>query len=232
MNEKPVVNQIPVTIDGQPLNIPEGTTILEAARANGITIPTLCYHEKLTPIGVCRLCVVEVQGARTLVASCHTPVGKGMVITTNSPKVVENRKAIVELMLSSHPDACLICDKANACELRRIAADMGIGLPRFRTPRHYYPIEDVSPYIVRDMSKCVLCRRCVVGCNEIAKQKVLGIAYRGFESKMVFGNDEAINTEACKNCDVCIDLCPTGSLMKAVKPGEHRKRAKVMVVQG
>ncbi len=232
MNEKTVPNQIPVTIDGQQLNVDEGLTILEAARSKGINIPTLCYHQNLTPIGVCRLCVVEVANSRTLVASCHTPIGKGMVISTASPKVIEARKAIVELMLSSHPDACLICDKANACELRRIAADLGIGLPRFRTPHHYYPIEDVGPYLVRDMSKCVLCRRCVVGCKEMAKKNVLGIGYRGFESKIVFDTDQAIDTEACKGCDVCVELCPTGSLAKKVQLGENVKRKKVAIAQG
>lgn len=232
MNERTTPNQLPVTIDGKQLNVNEGMTILEAARANGFEIPTLCYHKDMTPIGVCRLCVVEVQGSRTLVASCHTPIGKGMVISTNSPKVIEARKAIVELMLSSHPDACLICDKANACELRRIAADLGIGLPRFRTPRHYYPIEDVGPYIVRDMSKCVLCRRCVAGCNEIAKKNILGIGYRGFECKIVYNEDKALDSEVCKSCNVCIDLCPTGSLMKTVKPGETPKRHTVAITHG
>ncbi|MBI2829941.1 MAG: (2Fe-2S)-binding protein [Chloroflexi bacterium] len=230
MNEK-TANQITVTMDGRQLSGPEGMTILELARQNGIDIPTLCYHESLTPIGACRLCVVEVEGSRTLVASCHTPIGKGMVIKTNTPKVVEARKAVVELMLASHPDVCLVCDKANACELRKIAADLEIGLPRFRLPRHYCPIEDVSPYITRDMSKCVLCRRCVHACAEIAKKDLYGIAYRGFDSKVVFGLDEPLNTEACRDCDACVSVCPTGSLQKVSKVREGKKQ-KALVTKG
>jgi formate dehydrogenase alpha subunit len=225
MNEKTIVNEITATIDGRPVTVKEGATILDAARLNGIEIPTLCYHKDLEPIGACRLCVVEVQGSRTLVASCHTPIGKGMNIQTNSQKVIDNRKAIVELMLASHPDVCLVCDKANACELRKIATDLEVGLPRYRMPRRYFPVEDVSPYISRDMSKCVLCRRCVRGCEEIAKKDILGIANRGFASKVVFEMDNPINSEACKDCDVCVSLCPTGSLAKVKKPGEAVKKA-------
>lgn len=230
MNEK-TVNEVNVTMDGHQLSGREGMTILELARQNGIEIPTLCYHENLTPIGACRLCVVEVEGSRTLVASCHTPISKGMVVKTNTPKVIEARKAIVELMLASHPDVCLVCDKANICELRKIATDLEIGLPRWRLPRHYFPVEDVSPYLTRDMSKCVLCRRCVRACAEIAKKDVFGIAYRGFESKVVFGLDEPINTEACKDCDVCVSVCPTGSLAKVSKVREGKKK-RPMVVKG
>ena len=201
----------------------EGMTILEVARENGIYIPTLCYHESLAPIGACRLCVVEVEGSRTLVASCHTPITPGMVIHTHSTKVIETRKAIVELLLASHPDSCLVCDKANVCELRKIAADLEIGLPRFRLRKHYYPIEDVSPYIVRDMSKCILCRRCVRSCEEIAKQNVFSMGYRGFDSKVVVDLDEALNKEVCRDCDVCISLCPTGALCKAGELREGKK---------
>ena len=115
----------------------EGMTILEVAQENGIEIPTLCYLKDATPIGACRVCVVEVEGSRTLVGSCHTPAVEGMVIQTHSPKVLAARRNIVELMLASHPDSCLICEEANRCELRRLAADLDIGLPRFRIKKHY-----------------------------------------------------------------------------------------------
>src|SRR3990170_7334539 len=166
--------EITVTINGRQMSGGEGMTILDLARKNNIYIPTLCYHEELAPIGACRLCVVEVEGSRTLVASCYTPISPGMVIQTHSPKVIEARKVIVELLLASHPDSCLVCDKANICELRKIAAELEIGLPTFRVRKHYYPIEDVSPYVVRDLSKCVLCRRCVRACSEIAKKNLFG----------------------------------------------------------
>lgn len=225
------MKQITVTMNGSQLSGSDGMTILEAAQENGIDIPTLCYHERLTPIGACRLCVVEVEGSRTLVASCHTPITQGMVIHTDSPKVIETRKTIVELLLASHPDSCLVCDKANICELRKIAADLEIGLPRFRLRKHYYPIEDVSPYVIRDLSKCVLCQRCVRSCQEIAGQNVFGIAYRGFDSKVVVDLDEPLNKNACRDCDVCISLCPTGSLSKTSKRRETKK-GKPLIIKG
>ena len=206
-------------------------TILEVARENGIDIPTLCYHERLAPIGACRLCVVEVEGSRTLVASCHTPISQGMVIHPHSPKVLEARKVIVELLLASHPDSCLVCDKANLCELRNIAADLEVGLPRFGLKKHYYPVEEISPYVVRDLSKCVLCWRCVRGCNEIAKQNIYGIAYRGFSSKVVVDLDEALDKDVCRDCDVCISLCPTGALCRASELREEKKGKPLIVTE-
>lgn len=225
------MKEIAITINGSQLSGREGMTILEVAQENGIDIPTLCYRAELSPIGACRLCVVEVEGSRTLVGSCHTPITPGMIIYTHSPKVLETRKAIVELLLASHPDSCLVCDKANVCELRKIAADLEIGLPRFRSRKRYYPIEDISPYIVRDLSKCVLCRRCVRACNEIAKQNVLNIAYRGFNSKVVVDLDEPLNKDVCRDCDVCISFCPTGALGKPSRIGEA-KRGKPLIIKG
>ena len=221
--------EIIITINGSQLIGQEGMTILEVTREHGIDIPTLCYHEDLTPVGACRLCVVEVENARTLVASCHTPISPGMVVYTHSPKVIETRKVIVELMLASHPDVCIVCDKTNICELRRIATDLEIGLPRFKLRKHCYPIEDSSPYIIRDMSKCIKCWRCVRGCAEIARRNIYGIAYRGFDSKVVVDLDEPLNKEVCRDCDVCVSLCPSGSLGKVRKLGEA-KQGKPLVI--
>jgi len=120
---------ISININGQAVTARSGMTILETARENGIDIPTLCYIKDLPPVGACRLCVVEVEGSRTLVGSCHTPIAEGMVIHTHSPKVLEVRRILVELMLASHPDSCVICGEANCCELRKMAADLNIGLP-------------------------------------------------------------------------------------------------------
>ena len=221
--------RVSLTINGSQVSGRAGMTILEAAKENGIEIPTLCHIPELPPIGACRLCVVEVEGSRTLVGSCHTPITEGMVVYTHSPKVIETRKILVELMLASHPDSCLVCDKANICELRKIAADLEIGLPRFRVRKHYYPVEDENPYIIRDMSKCVLCRRCVVACKNLTGKEMFSIGYRGFDSKIIFGCDQPVDKEACKDCDECIALCPSGALSKPRKAGEERAQRAVFI---
>ncbi len=223
--------KITVTINSSQVSAGEGMTILELAQENGIEIPTLCYLSELPPTGACRVCAVEVAGSRTLVGSCHTPITQGMVIYTHSPKVLETRKVIVELLLASHCGSCWMCEKANVCELRKIAADLEVGLPRFQVRKRYYPIEDVSPYIKRDLSKCILCRRCVRACNEIAKQNVFGIAYRGFDSKVVVDFDQPIDKEICRDCGICIPLCPTGALTKPLGAREEKK-GKPLVIKG
>jgi NADH dehydrogenase/NADH:ubiquinone oxidoreductase subunit G len=226
------MGNIGLTINDAPVSGREGMTILEVARENGIDIPTLCYLENFPPVGACRLCVVEVEGSRTLVGSCHTPIAEGMVIHTHSPKVLATRRVLVELMLASHPDSCLVCDEANRCELRKIAADLDIGLPRFRMRKHYYPVEDENPYIIRDMSKCILCRRCVTACQNIKGKKIFSVAYRGFNSKVIWGLDQPLGSEeACRDCDVCISLCPTGALSKPSKIGKE-KSGPVLFVKG
>jgi len=218
-------------MNGTQLSGREGMTLLEVAQENGIDIPTLCHRPELSPIGACRICVVEVEGSKTLVGSCHTPIAEGMVIYTHSPKVLETRRVIIELLLASHCGSCFMCDKANICELRKIAADLEVGLPRFTVRKRYYPIEDVSPYIVRDLSKCILCRRCVRACNEIKKEGVFSIAYRGFDSKVVVDFGQPINKDVCRDCDVCISICPTGALSKPKKLGEEKK-GKPLVISG
>ncbi len=223
--------KINLTINDKEVSGRPGMTILEVAGENGIDIPTLCHIPDLPPIGACRLCVVEVEGSRTLVGSCHTPVAEGMVVQTHSPKVIATRKVLVELMLASHPDACLVCDKANICELRRIAADLEIGLPRFRTRKHYYPVEDENSGMLRDMSKCVQCRRCVVACKSPGGEPLFGVAYRGFDSKVVHGYDQPLGSESCENCDACIEICPSGALQKARKTGEERAD-RALIIKG
>jgi NADH dehydrogenase/NADH:ubiquinone oxidoreductase subunit G len=221
--------EIKVTIDGRQVTAEKGATILEAAQENGIDIPTLCHHQDLTPLGACRICVVEVEGSRTLVGSCHTPITEGMVIHTHSDKVLATRRMIVELMLASHCGSCFMCEKANTCELRQIAADLEVGLPRFQVRKHYYPLEDISPYIVRDLTKCVMCRRCVRACREIAGQNVFAIAYRGYDAKVVVDDDQPIDKEVCRDCNICISYCPTGALSRP-REVKEAKKGKPLVI--
>jgi len=223
--------EVTVTINGNQVSGRDGITILELAQESGIEIPTLCYLPELPPTGACRVCVVEVEGSRTLVGSCHTPITQGMVIYTHSPKVLETRRVILELLLASHCGFCIICGRANMCELRKVAADLEVGLPRFQVRKRYYPIEDVSPYIQRDLSKCILCQRCVRACSEIAKQNVFSIAYRGFDSKVIVDLDQPLDKEVCRDCGICIPVCPTGALSKPRKLSEEKK-GKPLVIRG
>ncbi len=209
------MSDLVLSIDGLQVKCREGMTILQAAEENGIRIPTLCYSPDLKPSGVCRVCLVEVEGSRTLVASCHTPVSMGMVVYTRSPKVLETRKTIIELLLTAHTGTCVIDANAKQCALHKLASDFEVGPPRFevRVPR-YYPPEDDNPYVRRDLSKCILCRRCVGACDEIAQKHVLSVAYRGFQSKIIADLDGPLKTEVCKDCGICIEYCPTGALSK------------------
>ncbi len=223
------MSDVTLKINGRELTGPEGITILEFAKQNGIDIPTLCYLEGLTPTGSCRVCVVEVDGARALAASCHTPIAKGMVIQTHSPKVIEARKVVVELLLASHCGSCYMCEKANLCDMRELATDLDVGNPRFPIRRRFYQIEDVSPYINRDLSKCILCRKCIRACNEIAKKNVYAMGYWGFNSKVVVDFDEMLNKEVCKDCGICIPYCPTGALSDPRKTRQDKKGPPLII---
>ena len=212
------MGNVNLVIDGKKVKVREGSTILEAAEACGITIPTFCHIKGLIPTGVCRVCVVEVQGSKTLMGACHTPVSEGMLVFTHTPRVVAARKVIVELMLAGHTGDCVNDTNAENCKLHNLASDYEVGAPRFnvRSPR-FYPAEESNPYVKRDLSKCVLCRKCVKACREIAHKNVLSMGYRGFRSKVVSGFDEELTTEACRDCLVCIEHCPTGALSRPVK---------------
>jgi NADH:ubiquinone oxidoreductase subunit E/ferredoxin/NAD-dependent dihydropyrimidine dehydrogenase PreA subunit len=212
--EQITVTQVTITIDGVQVSIDAGATILDAAKKAGIEIPTLCHEPSISPSGNCRICVVEVEGSRTLVGSCHTPCAEGMVITTRSPRVLKSRQATIELLLTSHTGSCVTDTEARECTLHKLASDLEAGPPRFRVRKpRLYAAERVSPYLLRDMSKCILCRKCVRACTEIAGQNVYNMAYRGVTSKVVVDCDVPLNKEACKECGICIDYCPTSALM-------------------
>jgi NADH:ubiquinone oxidoreductase subunit E/NAD-dependent dihydropyrimidine dehydrogenase PreA subunit len=209
------MGDIKVVIDGREITGHEGMTILEAAEKAGIHVPTLCHRPDLSPTGVCRICVVEIEGSPGVVGACHTPIVDGVVIYTRSPKVLALRKATLELMLAGHTGPCVTDSKVEQCELHGLASELEVGPPRFRVrePR-FYPVEQVSPHVQRDLSKCILCRRCVKACQEIAKKNIFSIGYRGFDSKVIVDCDEALNKEDCRHCGICIDYCPTSALTR------------------
>jgi NADH dehydrogenase/NADH:ubiquinone oxidoreductase subunit G len=210
------MGRVTLRIDDRKLKVKEGSTILEAAESNGISIPTLCHIQGQLPTGVCRVCVVEVAGSRTLMGACHTPVSEGMVVKTHTPKVIAVRKIIVELMLTGHTGDCVNDTNAENCYLHNLASDHEVGAPRFnvKAPR-FYPAEENNPYVKRNLSKCILCRKCVRACWDIADKKILSIGYRGFRSKVVAGFDEPLTSEICQDCGACVEHCPTGALSAA-----------------
>ncbi|MDD2422198.1 MAG: NADH-dependent [FeFe] hydrogenase, group A6 [Heliobacteriaceae bacterium] len=203
---------ITLTIDKQKVAVKEGTTILEAAKQLGINIPTLCYLKEINVIGACRICMVEVQGARTFVAACVAPVAEGMVVRTNTAAVVKARKLVLELILSDHPMECLTCVRNQNCELQRLAEAFGLTEIRFQGATTDYPVDDSSPAIVRDPRKCVLCRRCVSVCAEVQTVRAITAQERGFKTLIAPAFNQGLSEVACVNCGQCALVCPTGAI--------------------
>ena len=203
---------IQLTIDGVSVEVPAGTTVLEAAKKAGINIPTLCYLKDINQIGACRLCVVDT-GARSLQAACVLPVSKGMVVKTNTPAIREARKVNLELLLSNHNKKCLSCVRNQNCELQKLCLDLGVeDGDRFAGSMNKYDVDDLSMSIVRDNNKCVLCRRCVAACNKTQAVGVIGPVNRGFNTAIESPWGMPLAGMACINCGQCIAACPTGAL--------------------
>ncbi len=205
---------VTITINQQEVSGRPGLTVLELARESGITIPTLCHHASLSPIGACRICIVENEANGALLASCVTPIAPGMIINTESPRVLEHRRMILKLMLASHPDACLVCDKGNRCELRRLAAEMGLGLIELDRIPQPALTEELNPFLIRDMSKCILCARCIRACQELVVEGALDYFGRGFKARPATLFQAPLENSECTFCGVCVALCPTGALME------------------
>jgi len=227
-----------ITINGYHLEFEAGETILEVARRNSIDIPTLCHLKGTTPTGACRICVVEVEGARSLLTACATPASAGMVVQTESPKVVEARKLILQLMLSSGNHNCAVrgsddsdwtrfqlqvhgddgsdelCPVWGDCRLQDLAYRYQVSGESFAGTETRYPMETVNPFIVRDFSRCIQCGRCVQACNEVQVNNAINFGYRGPDSKIIAAGDRPLKDSDCVFCGECVQVCPVGALVE------------------
>jgi len=203
---------INITINNKAIQVEEGTTIFEAAKRHNILIPHFCYMENVHQIGSCRICVVEVEGGKTLMASCVTVVKEGMIVHTNSERVRNVRKVIYELMLSDHPKECLSCWRNQNCELQELGNLIQISEFRYEGAKSKDFIDNSSPSIVRDSSKCILCRRCVTVCNDIQGVGLMNPHHRGFSTFIGPSEDELLGESVCANCGQCVLVCPVGAL--------------------
>lgn len=203
-----------IKINNKPYSVPKGSTILEAARYAGVEIPTLCYLKDINQIGACRICMVEVKGARSLVASCVFPVNEGMEIFTNTEKVRHSRKLTLELILSNHDRKCLSCVRSGNCELQKLCKEFGVDVEdRFDGEMVRYNFDDSAAHMVRDNNKCILCRRCIAACDQQGIS-VIGANARGFDTHVSSAFDKDLADVSCISCGQCIVNCPTGAIVE------------------
>ena len=206
------MEMVNIKINGMPLSVPNGISILEAARYAGIEIPTLCYLKDINEIGACRICMVEVKGARSLVTACDYPVNEGMELFTNTEKVRQSRKMTLELILSTHRKECLSCIRSGNCELQKLCKEFGVDDEHaFDGEMPAFEFDDSAAHMVRDNSKCILCRRCVAACNQ-QKVSVIGANARGFDTHISSAFDKDLADVSCISCGQCIVNCPTGAI--------------------
>jgi iron-only hydrogenase group A len=203
---------ITIEVNGRTIPAEKGEMLLGALRRAAIKVPTLCHVDGLSASGACRICVVEVEGQRALVPSCAFPVADGMKVRTHSPRAVQARKTIVELLLANHPDDCLYCNRNGNCQLQNLAEELGVRQRRFAGDRTRHNIDSSSPSIVRDPAKCILCGKCVRICEEIQHVAAIDFIGRGSKAKIGTAYDEGLNVSSCINCGQCITVCPTGAL--------------------
>lgn len=206
------MSNVNITIDGVKMEVPSTYTILDAAREAGIDIPTLCHLKDINEIGACRMCIVEVEGARGFATSCVMPVSEGMVVRTNTPAVRDARKVTLELLLSNHDRKCLTCVRSENCELQALAKKLNITDIEFEGEMTEGELDELSPSIVRDPKKCILCKRCVAVCKKVQDVGAIDTINRGFKSKIGTACDKSLNDVPCTMCGQCVVACPTGAL--------------------
>jgi formate dehydrogenase alpha subunit len=203
---------IALTIDGKRIICSAETSILEAAEKNGIKIPRLCYHPELKPFGACRICLVEDEKTGRLVASCVTPAAPDMVLQTASPRIIKHRRNIARLMIAEHPESCILCSKGNRCQLRWVAAQLGVGETNLYHMPNYKPYEEANPFIIRDLSKCILCGKCIRADHELVAVGAIDYNLRGFKSRPATAHELGLEQSTCTFCGTCVSMCPTGAL--------------------
>lgn len=218
------MNTITLNINGKDVKTEAGKTVLEAALDNDIYIPTLCYHPDLSPFGACRLCIVQIEGIRGLPTSCTTTAKEGMVVKTDTPEIRQVRKIAMELILAAHPDDCLVCSQNLSCELQAVAQYIGVEQKRLKNSINEKPINTSNPLFNHDMSKCILCGRCVRACYELRGVGILSFINRGKETYVGTAFDKSLAEADCRFCGACIEVCPTGALTD--KDGFIRKGNK------
>lgn len=212
---------ISLTINGKRVNAPDGATVLDAARRNDIYIPTLCDDPRLEPYGGCRLCLVSIKGMPRPVTACTTPATEGMEVETTNGPIERQRRTIVELLLSDHPNDCMVCERAGDCTLQELAYFYDLRTNRFAGERRQYAKKDQNPFIERDMEKCILCGKCVRVCEEIQGVAAIDIANRGFVAKVSTPFEKDLD---CEFCGQCVSVCPTGALMGKQSLGKGRQK--------
>ena len=207
------MENINLKINGVDVSAPAGSTILEAARIANIDIPTLCFLKDINAIGACRICIVEVKGARSLVASCVYPITEGMEVFTNTPKVLESRKKTIQLILSTHDRKCLSCIRSGECELQKLAKDLKVEDEGFFDgEKIQYEIDNSAAHMYRDNNKCIICRRCSAVCEKVQAIGVIGANERGFKTQICSAFEMGLGETSCVSCGQCIAVCPTGAL--------------------
>ncbi len=207
------MENVTLKINGMSVSVPQNSTVLEAARIAGINIPTLCYLKGYNEIGACRMCLVEIKGARSFAAACVQPVGEGMEVFTNTPALIKSRKNTLELLLSTHDRKCLSCSRSGDCELQRLSREYGVeDEHRFDGEMNHYEPDASAAHMVRDNNKCILCRRCTAVCANMQGVSVIGVTERGFQAHVASPFEMDLADTSCVSCGQCIVACPTGAL--------------------
>ncbi len=216
------MSAINLTIDGKQVEVAPGSTILDAAQKLGIDIPTFCHDPELVRTGACRICVVEVEKARALVAACSAPAAPDMVVYTNTDRVRTARRMVLNLILANHPLDCITCEKTGECKLQDYCYSYGINSTDFEGATKDLPLDDSNPFFVRDMNKCVLCGRCVGKCHNIIGAGAIDFVNRGFVSNIAAPFNDPIEESTCVFCGLCVDTCPVGALIPKAGIGKGR----------